>query len=91
MTNDDLRKQLRTIVAELIEIDEFGDDQRLSDDLGVDSLMSIEIVARIEKRYHLQIPEEALQSLHTFNQIVEVTEAALKAAEEHVLQESQVP
>ena len=90
MANAELRQQLRTLVAELIEIEEFGDDQHLTEDLGVDSLMSIEIVARIEKLYHIQIPEEALQKLHTFNQIVEVTEAALNIAEKKVEQEISV-
>ena len=90
MTHDELRKQLRTMVAELIEVEEFGDDQHLTDDLGVDSLMSIEIIGRIEKCYQLQIPEEALQQLHTFNDIVRVTEAALQA-KENLVQESPVP
>ena len=35
MNKEELRNQLKTMVAELIEIDDFGDDQHLTNDLGV--------------------------------------------------------
>ena len=85
MNKEELRNQLKTMVAELIEIDDFGDDQHLTNDLGVDSMMAIEIVARIEKRYHIRSSEEQLQQIHTFNEIVQITESALQAKEDSVL------
>ena len=48
-------------------------------------MMAIEIVARIEKRYHIRISEEQLQQIHTFNEIVQITESALQAKEDSVL------
>jgi acyl carrier protein len=80
MDHGDLRDQLRTMIAELIEIEDFGDDQKLTEDLGVDSMMAIEIAARVEKRYHIRISEEELRELRTFNDIVRVTESALSTA-----------
>lgn len=77
MEHGDLRSQLRAMIAELIEIEDFGDDQELTNELGLDSMMAIEIVARVEKRYHIRISEEQLRALRTFNDIVRVTESAL--------------
>lgn len=77
MEHGDLRSQLRAMIAELIEIEDFGDDQELTNELGLDSMMAIEIVARVEKRYHIRISEAQLRALRTFNDIVRVTESAL--------------
>lgn len=77
MEHGDLRSELRAMIAELIEIEDFGDDQELTNELGLDSMMAIEIVARVEKRYHIRISEEQLRALRTFNDIVRVTESAL--------------
>lgn len=77
MSTDDLRKKLKTIIAELIEVDDFADDEDFVRDLGVDSMMGIEIVARIEKTYRIQIPEEQLSKIKNFNDVVRITESAL--------------
>lgn len=79
MSHDELRSNLKRIISELIEVDDFGDDENFVQDLGVDSMMGIEIVARIEKTYRIQIPEEHLRRIKTFNDVVEVTESALNA------------
>jgi acyl carrier protein len=42
-------------------------------------MMGIEIVARIEKTYRIQIPEEQLRKIKTLNDVVEVTVSALNA------------
>lgn len=80
MDHNDLRNQLKVMIAELIEIEDFGDDQELTNDLGVDSMMAIEIVARVEKRFRIRVAEERMRELRTFNDIVRVTESALSAS-----------
>jgi acyl carrier protein len=79
MSHDELRSNLKKMISELIEVDDFGDDENFVQDLGVDSMMGIEIVARIEKTYRIQIPEEQLRKIKTLNDVVEVTVSALNA------------
>jgi len=64
--------EIRHIIAEIVEVpdEQVGDDTSLADELGVDSLMALEIVATIEKKYHIQIPEEKLQQVKTLNDTV---------------------
>lgn len=79
MNHDELRSDLKKMISELIEVDDFGDDENFVQDLGVDSMMGIEIVARIEKTYRIQIPEEQLRNIKTLNDVVTVTASALNA------------
>lgn len=65
MANEDLKKQLREIIAEVSEVDEIPDETPFKD-LGIDSMMAIEIVAEVERTYKLSIPEEELQELTHF-------------------------
>ena len=78
MENTEMRKELRTMIAELIEVDDFADDEQFVRDLGVDSMMALEMVSRIEKRYRVRIPEEALREIATFNDVVNVTQQAIE-------------
>jgi len=60
--SDQLKEDLRKIIAEVAEVDEVPDGA-LFKDLGIDSMMAIEIVAEIERTYKLSIPEEELKEL----------------------------
>ena len=60
--SDKLREDLRRIIAEVAEVDEVPDATAFKD-LGIDSMMAIEIVAEIERTYKLSIPEEELKDL----------------------------
>ncbi|RKP54142.1 acyl carrier protein [Cohnella endophytica] len=70
MNQEQLINELRVIIAETIEIDDFTDDENFISDLGVDSMMIIEIVARLEKKYRIDIEESYLHQMTTFNQLV---------------------
>jgi acyl carrier protein len=76
-TTDEIRSTLKPVIAQLIEVDDFGDDEDFVQDLGVDSMMGIEIAARVEKTYRIQIPEDELRRIKTFNDVVDVAETAL--------------
>lgn len=60
--SDQLKEDLRRIIAEVAEVDEVPDGAPFKD-LGIDSMMAIEIVAEIERTYKLSIPEEELKEL----------------------------
>ena len=70
MSEMELRNELRTIGAEIIEIDDFNDDDNFVTVLGVDSMLALESVARIEKRYRIRIPEDRFAQMQTLNAVV---------------------
>ncbi|OGC11442.1 hypothetical protein A3K48_02900 [candidate division WOR-1 bacterium RIFOXYA12_FULL_52_29] len=47
-------------------------------DLGVDSLLGVEIFAALDKKYQLDIPEARLESISTVKDIVDLVEELLK-------------
>jgi len=66
-----LEHDLVNLIAELAEIDpsEVSADRPLRD-LGVDSLMVLELVAFIEKRTRLEIPEAEIGKVRTLTDIL---------------------
>jgi acyl carrier protein len=54
-----LREELRTLVAEIAEKDQIPDSATFKE-LGIDSMMGVEIVAAIERQYHIKIDDEEL-------------------------------
>ena len=68
----ELKQELKEIVSEIIEIDDFKEDDNFVEDLGVDSMMALEIVVRIEKKYQISIPEEELPNIQSLNQVYEI-------------------
>ena len=68
--SDELKEKLREIIAEVTEVDEIPDETPFKD-LGIDSMMAIEIVAEVERTYKLSIPEEELQDLTNFTAVYE--------------------
>lgn len=52
---------------------------KLKDDLKLDSLDMIEVVYEVEERFDVQIPEERLKEITTFDQIVDGLYTALEA------------
>ena len=59
MSNDTLREQLRSLVAEIAEKDEIPDGASFKD-LGIDSMMGVEIVAAIERQYQIKVLDDEL-------------------------------
>jgi acyl carrier protein len=65
MAHEDLREKLRAIISEVSEVDEIPDETPFKD-LGIDSMMAIEIVAEIERTYKMSVPEDELKKLTNF-------------------------
>ncbi|HKP56067.1 MAG TPA: acyl carrier protein [Polyangiales bacterium] len=77
MSSSELREKLRAIVAEVAEIDEVPDGEPFKD-LGIDSMMAIEIVAEVERTYKIKVPENELEQVRDLNSVVRLVEAKLK-------------
>jgi acyl carrier protein len=54
-----LREELRALVAEIAEKDEIPDGATFKG-LGIDSMMGVEIVAAVERRYQVKIEDDEL-------------------------------
>lgn len=76
--SEDLREKLRAIVIEVAEVDECPDATPFKD-LGIDSMMAIEIVAEVERTYKLKVPEEELKQIVDLNSVVKLVQSKLPA------------
>jgi acyl carrier protein len=59
MSDESLKEQLRALVAEIAEKDEIPDGTSFKD-LGIDSMMGVEIVAAIERQYQIKVADDEL-------------------------------
>ncbi len=64
---ESLKDQIRQIVAKVsrIDVNELQDEVLIHEELGIDSLMSMEIIARCEKSLGIKIDETLFANVHT--------------------------
>ena len=73
-----LKEDLRTLISEIAEQD-VTDDDKLFIDMGVDSMMGVEIVAAIERQYQLKLADAELDEVSTLNRAVALVERKVAA------------
>ena len=61
-----MKEDLRALIQEIAEKDEIPDDVAFKD-LGIDSMMGVEIVAAIERKYQVKIEDAELAEVTTLN------------------------
>ncbi|KAA2265854.1 acyl carrier protein [Solihabitans fulvus] len=68
------KEDLREIVAEVLEVDtdELTDTDDFVEVYEADSLRAIEILARIEKKYKVEIPQSELAKMLNLDAVCEV-------------------
>ena len=73
-TPEIIREEVKRLIAELTERDqsEITDSALFMDDLGVDSLMAIEIMVLLDKRYKIDIPEAEFNKIRNVSDAVDV-------------------
>lgn len=77
--SDKLKDELRQIITEVTEVEEIPEDTAFAD-LGIDSMMAIEIVADVEKNYDVTISEEELGELINLRAVYDKVQAKLAEA-----------
>ena len=77
---EDIKKEIKKMVSDIAEIpeEEIKDEARFAEDLGIDSMMALEIVASIEKKYKIVIPEEKIPIISSLQNVYELMEEFLK-------------
>jgi acyl carrier protein len=78
MSDESLREQLRAMVAEIAEKDEIPDGATFKE-LGIDSMMGVEIVAAIERRYQIKIEDDELASFKDLDAAYALVDRKLEA------------
>jgi acyl carrier protein len=76
MAPDDLREKLRAVVSEVSEIDDIPDDVSFKE-LGIDSMMAIEIIAEVERTYKIKVAESELEKVRDLNSVFELISGKL--------------
>ena len=68
---DKLDQEIKTLVARVIKLPEEKIDPRadLFNDLGVDSLLAVEILSALDKKYQLDIPEAEVRKIHNLEEL----------------------
>jgi acyl carrier protein len=73
---DEVLQVVSTVVEKKPE--EIPLDAHLIQDVGADSMMALEILAALEKKYKIVIPEEKLKDMTSVSKIIAMVESAKK-------------
>ncbi|MET9543702.1 MULTISPECIES: acyl carrier protein [unclassified Streptomyces] len=75
-------EELRALMAVTFELapEEITDDAHFTRDLGMDSLITLEIATRLEDRYGVDVTDEELKSISTLGGVHELVRRKLAAA-----------
>lgn len=68
-------EEIRNMVSEILEVpvEKLTMEINFFEDLNVDSLKAIEIVAAFEKKYRIIVPEEEIPKITNIRKLVEYT------------------
>ena len=68
----DITDPVKKIVVEHLNVDEgkVSDDASFIDDLGADSLDTVELVMAFEEEFDIEIPDDAAETIQTFGDAV---------------------
>jgi acyl carrier protein len=81
MTEFEIRDSIKKVIASVSDIDlaDIGDLASFKEDLGLDSLILLEISVDLGLRFQLDIAEEQLMQLQTVQDAVELVQQCLAA------------
>ena len=69
--------KIKTIVAEQLGVDEsqVTEDASFIDDLGADSLDTVELIMAFEEEFDVEIPDEDAQKIKTVKDVIDYIES----------------
>ena len=75
-----VKDRVITIIADQLDVDKEGIDMQASfvDDLGADSLDTVELVMALEEEFDIDIPDEEAEKIATVQQAVDKITAQVK-------------
>jgi acyl carrier protein len=75
-TTEEIRAEIKKLVARVTERepDEVPDTAHYMDELGVDSLMAMEVMIAVDKKFKIDIPEDEFNKATNVNESVKLVE-----------------
>lgn len=82
MSSDTIREAVRAFVAKITELppEDISDTAHFTDELGIDSLMAIEMMVSVNKRYKIEIMDDEFGTIKNVNDAVAVVQRHLAAS-----------
>ncbi len=76
MSQEAILEKVRSIVAEQLSVDasEIKSDSNFQNDLGADSLDTVELVMALEEAFDIEIPDEAAEGITTVGDAIKYIE-----------------
>lgn len=69
--NDQIFEDIQSITARVLGVDtqEVTKESNIFDDLGADSLDSVELIMEVEKHFSISIPDEVVEGMKTIGDV----------------------
>ena len=73
---EQIRLEIKKMIAHVTEreVDEIGDTAHFMDELGVDSLMAMEVMIAVDRKFGVDIPEEQFNQAHNVSESAALVE-----------------
>ena len=80
MTTEEISAKVYAIIADKLGVEpsEITNEASFTNDLGADSLDTVELIMEFEKVFELQIPDEKAETIQTVGDAISYIEANLK-------------
>jgi acyl carrier protein len=82
MSQDDIFTRVQKIVKEQLEVEDLSQvkpEANFANDLGADSLDTVELVMALEEEFDIEIPDEAAEGITTVQACVDFISSQLAA------------
>jgi acyl carrier protein len=80
ITMSDIRGRVKTIIMDKLGVEEseINDEASFTNDLGADSLDTVELIMEFEKEFNIAIPDDQAEKIGTVGQAIAYIEGNLK-------------
>lgn len=84
MNQEEIKKSIRSLITEIaedmdVEEDSITDDASFVEDMGLDSMALLEVLATMEKKFGVSIPESEFPNITSINKCVATVQKYLAA------------